>query len=338
MRVKYLVLINCLLFIFTSISCQKVNERNISSKEVNFANSNGKMVNNFNDKQIVIDWLYLHDQNLKSKEKKILEELIIGLNFNAMCVGKRNNGESIVTIPINNSIRKDLNSKSSHLNLSEKSILNLIIIQNTSGKLRWASIISFLPKRLKITNELSIETIQNLINGEKVLNDGIYKFIDIKGKLQYIIEYKDKRLFSFSRSLKGKNAKTSENATSSLNCIDWILETTIYYSDGSTEHSSEYQFTTCEDDTEQNGDGGSGGGNNDFEPVYPEDPNDHEITISGSFETYETDLVDEDFKLPSDTEIEYDSDGGAITPTSFASSLIYNHSWNYPKHYWTNLD
>lgn len=216
------------------------------------------------------------------------------------------------------------------MKLDEKSILNLLIVQSSSGKLRWSSVISYLPEDGISQSQLSKKTVQNIINGEQVSDNGMFKFIDLKGNLQYQIEYRSGKLHSFGKPARQDLAqiKKSKSTAASEGCIDWYLVTTYYYSDGSTSVESEYLFTTCDQDSDGGGGGGDGGENPD-----PEEPNDQEITVSGSSNISESDYQPEDFELPVETdnpqEMDLDENGNPLPPVSNPSPLVYYHTWTY---------
>jgi hypothetical protein len=322
-------------------SCQKKAIEDISpSKLVSSSSLKQKMVTSSAEKQILIDWLNLHDNGLKDTEKKILEEITSNLDYGSLSVENRKNGENIIVIPINNSVKTQLNSHANYLKLDRKSILNLIIVQNSTGKLRWSSIISYLPEDGMNQSQLSKKTVQNVINGERVSDDGIYKFIDLKGNLKYQIKYKNGKLYSFGKPVREDltKANKSKNTAARGGCTAWYLVTTYYYDDGSTSQTEEYLFTTCDQDTDEGGGGGGGGGGdgeNPQDPQDPEEPNDQEITVSGSFDTFENDYQPEDYPLPVETdvpgEMDLDENGNPYPPVAFPTPVTYSHTWLYTR-------
>lgn len=345
-----LIVLFCALLLVT-FSCQKeANDGNLSDELVSLGSLQRKMVKSSAEKQIVVDWLDLHGQNTTKTKSKMLEEIMHNLNYGSLSVENRKNGESIIIIPINNSVRSQLTARASYLKLDQKSIFNLIIIQNSRGELRWSSIVSYIPEDGMNKLQVSKNTIQNIINGERVSDDGMYKFLDLKGNLLYQIGYKNGRLISFGKPVRedlaklskskntAKTAATTASAASS-NCSAYFLIETTYYPDGSSNREETYLFTLCEDeddeDTGSDGGGGGGGssGGNDEVPADPEQPNDQEITVSGSFETYEDNFEPEDYAMPEETDIpeetDLDENGNPYPPSPYVPRVTYNHTWSY---------
>lgn len=291
-------------------------------------------------KDLLIEWLNSHDRGLNPLQKKIFENIKGHLQFNSLNIEKRNNGENLIIIPIDTEVRTLLSANANYLQLDDKTIFNLMIVQNGSGKLRWSSIIAYLPKSGVMLKQLPRETIQHIINGENVGEDGIYKFINLKGRLQYAIHYEKGRLTAVGKPIredalsKDNSKKITSIKTASTNCVAWYEVTTWYYSDGHSEVTEEYLFTTCNEDTEGGGGGGGGGGGDDpQDPDDPEDPNDQEIVVSGADEEidYSYNLGDQHQPVQSDNpaEQERDADGNLIIPPIMPYPLTYRYPWNY---------
>ncbi|MFW0714395.1 hypothetical protein [Pedobacter sp. N23S346] len=326
------------LFLLTfTISCQKKEVLNDSSTKLFSSKSlSQKMVTSGADKQVPIEWLRLHDRYLKGINKQNFEEIIRNLDYSLLYNENRKNGENLIIIPINNLVIKQLNINKDYLKLDERTILNLMIVQGRNGKLRWSSIIAYLPADGVKRTQLSRKTIQNIINGEKVSDDGMFKFIDLKGNLKYQMSYKSGKLHSVGIPKTNlKNISYNQgNSSARSHCLNWFLDTIYYYADGSTEQTSEYLFTTCDDQNLPGGGGGGGSGENP-EPEEPEDeteePNDQDIIVSGSSQSYESEFVDEDIAIdpPQESEVEVDENGNTIIPVPAALPVLYIHSWSY---------
>jgi hypothetical protein len=323
--------------VLSMFSCQKQQIEDVYSGNLfSSASLSQKMVTNSSGRQILSEWLSLHERNLKDKGKKILKEITSNLDYASLWIENRKNGENLIIIPINRSVSSQLNLLTSYLKLDEKSIFNLVIVQNRSGKLRWSSIISYLPEDGVDRSQVSEKTIQNIINGEHVVDNGMYKFIDLKGNLQYQVRYKNGKLYSFGKPVREDltNAHKSKNTAARGGCLAWYLITTYYYADGSSSQTKEYLFTTCDEDSDEGGGGGGGtGGDIPQDPEEPEEPNDQEITVSGSFDAYETDVQPEDYQIPEEIDIpeqmDLDENGNPYPPVPFAPPVKYSHTWLY---------
>lgn len=339
MKQKFKI-ISCFLFILVLsivFSCQKKAIEDISSDKL-FSSSSlkQKMVTSGADKQILSEWLSLHKRSLKETDTKVFEEITSNLNYGSLSVENRKNGDNIIIIPVNNSVTAQFNSHKSYLKLEQKNLLILIIVQGSNGKFKWSSIISYLPEDGKNQGELTKKTVQNIINGEQVADDGLYKFIDLKGNLQYQLTYKNGKLNSFGKPVREDLIKANKrkNTAARGGCFAWYLITTYYYPDGSSSQTEEYLFTTCDQDSDEGGGGGGGDSPEDpQDPEEPEEPNDQEITVSGTFETFETDVQPEDYQTPEETDIpeqmDLDENGNPYPPVPFAPPVKYSHTWFY---------
>lgn len=305
MKKKYNVFLFALLatFLTSIISCRK---QELNGDPTGYSkNKNGKSTNSITEKEVIADWLEDHKQSLNPDEVKTLEVVSSNLSYNDLHVEARKNGENIIIIPINDAVKEHLNNNAKYLKLDESSTLNLIIVQSKEGKLRWSSIVAFLPKNGQ-KRTLSEKTIQNIINNEPVADDGMFKFIDLRGRLSYQLEYKKGKLYSWGspfsedelpkkegQSPVKKNNKTSLSSTT---CVAYFLITTYFYDDGSTSQTEEYLFTVCSEAPDGGGSGG-GGGNPQPEGLDPEDPNDMEVETSGTIHL-QLPLTNDDYAIP----------------------------------------
>lgn len=255
-----------------------------------------KQLMNVKEKQRIKDWIVTHDVR-NNKDKQTLELVDKNLNYDEITIETRENGENIIIVPIKESIKGYLNLHAEYLKLDESSILNLMIVQNKEGKLRWSSIVSYLPTDGKRHSSLSERTLQNILNHEPVADEGMFKFIDLKGRLHQQIGYKNGKLSSWStitnreevEKLMAKEAKKKVIATVKKNnqpalknfplpedCVDFFLVTTFYDGEGGTYEEWEYLYTECDGDT--------GGGEG-----IPEEPDDLEVETEEGFTIYPVD-------------------------------------------------
>lgn len=297
MKLKLKIQILSLAFLACLLSCQK-NDL-FSNLESESQKIFGVGQQSF-EKQDLVNWVDAHKINSTVEETSILKSLAQNLDYDNLILEKRNNGDNIIIIPL-------VSEKG--LKLDDNSINNLMIIQSSTGKFKWSKIVSFLPSSDNAQNRLASGTLQSILNNAPVNQSGLFKFLDLKGRLSYQIEYKNGKIASFGQIMKKtnlpKNLKSSSKANSTISsssehCTDYYLVTTIYYSDGTSETTSEYMFTLC-DNGEPGDDSGGGGG----EGTGPEEDNDQAITINGSFEETETVYDNDDYA---------EGDSGGISP------------------------
>ena len=210
------------IFIGSFVSCRKEVEE---ESPLSSYNLNKKMTTDFSSKQNIPDWLENHKENYNTKDIKSLDAVIKSLDYSNLRVEKRDNGEDIIIIALNEIIKKDLNLVASHLKFEENAILNLIIVKSKEGKLRWSSIMSFLPAENKKQLKLSDKTVQNILNNDLVDDSGIFTFINLKGNILYKTEYKNGKRFSYSRPTKAEDMsseikRVSKSGTKNSMSID----------------------------------------------------------------------------------------------------------------------
>lgn len=327
------------LSIFVISSCRKESLENISSDLKPFSTKTEKtmMVKNRSDAPIIAEWLGLHEPSLKESEKKVFNEIIRTLDYSKLHIETRKNGDNLIVIPIDNSVRESLNGNANYLKFDNNTIFNLLIVQSKSGKLRWSTLIGYNAEEGSNKSSLTEKTIQNILNGESISDDGLYKFVNVKGRLQYQLTFKKGKLNSSAAPVredhleKNKSRKSSGVAARGR-CFAYYLVTTIYYSDGQTERWEDYLYTECDQEETEDGGGGGGGENNE---ENPEEPNDHEITVYGSEDVWETTYAAEDYQIPIPTdnpaEIDFDENGNPYPPVSSPMFIKYKHTWHYVK-------
>ncbi len=269
----------------------------------------------------IAGWLDDHKPALNSSTDKTTLDLINkNLDYSNITVGSRNNGDSIIIIPMNDAVK-------TRLELDTKSLLNLMIVQSKTRKFRWSTIVSFVPENGNAPSKLSDKTIQNILNNEPVVDNGMFKFFNLKGKLLYQIEYKNGKIHSAGTVVKGSQLakrpnnyipKTSLVDGGGSNCIDWYLAVTTYDEWGNVIGFYEtYLFTTCEE--------GNGGGGSD--PFPPEEPIDQEIVISGVDVEYETEFSEDDYAIDVEDENAIDM---SLIPYAPAIRYDFPYDIRYP--------
>ena len=314
---RKILLLHLLPFFTFIISCRKeifIEESLSYSKK-----KSGKQLLDLKEKQVIKDWLVDHGRNLKSESMNKLEFISNNLNYDDITIEARNNGEDIIIIPIKDSIKEYFNLKEKYLKLDENSILNLMIVRSEKGKLRWSYIVSFHPLGGKKQSKLSVGTLQNILNNKRVEDEGMFKLINLNGKLSHQFEYKQGKISSSGtliskrellkirdQFLKKDNRLSLKNAPLPEDCEDFYLVTTYYDGQGGTYEDWEYLYTEC--------DGEEGGGNNNGEQEFEEDP---DIEI----------MTDEEFtsSVVSYTDFDIISNPISLAPVGTVEPVVVRH-------------
>lgn len=306
---KFLLLLLTTFLLF-NVSCRK---EIIPENVTTFSKSmSGKKLTSISEKQAIKDWLVEHDKNLNSKDKQTRELVSNNLNYDDITIESRKNGEEILIVPIKEPVKDHLNLNAKYLKLDANSLLNYVIVRSKEGKLRWSAIVCFLPDNDKRQETLLSKTIENMINVEPVQDEGMFKFLDIKGKLLYQLEYKGGKMTSFgsviqrqkaevekliaqqakkkgSPIVKKNNQPTINNYPLPEDCEDFFLVTTYYDGEGGTYEEWEYLYTICDGES-----GGGGGGGGETNP--PEEEIDMAISIGGQVQI-EADYEEDDYAI-----------------------------------------
>lgn len=277
------------------------------------ATSDVKKISPLAVKKETISWIDLHIAASQS-ESQSYNLLKQNLNYEEAHVQKRKNGEEVLVIPVNNTMREKLK-------LNANYALKMITVKK-NGKPRWSMIVAFLAGDGKTKGMLQDKSIKGIVNNERLEEDGLYKFFDLKGRLLYQVSYKGKKITSYgSVQTKDKSSPSGNGKVMSIggkgrgnnaqmllpeqeDCTDWYLLTTYYDEYGNPEYQTlEYQFTTCD------GGGGNGGGD-----TPPEDPIDVELTQEFNSTVSYTDFKPLDYRLPN----------GNLSATPEGTPLIYD--------------
>ncbi|WP_113636828.1 hypothetical protein [Nubsella zeaxanthinifaciens] len=281
------ILMTLLIIAVLLLGCKKERANDVSMPSVNISK---------NVKSEILNWIDLHKAQGNSQIKS-LSLIKSNLDFENVIFEKRNNGEDIIIIPVEQKVK-------GHLKIQGDYTLKLVAVKNRA-KFRWAMIVAYSAENRKPAL-LDERTIKSIINNDVIENDGTYKFYDIKGMLLYQTTYKNKKIISYSsvrkksdlevgsKSLKGASqARVMEDQE----CIDWYLVTVYYDENGMvTGQTEEYLFTTCEN-TEGGGDGdGDGGGEGGGGGL--EEPIDVEVTQVFELRAWFSDFDDDDYQIP----------------------------------------
>ena len=280
-----------LLFTLITSSCRK--DKVPESEEV-YLNTNTETATGLT-RQEISTWIDEHKTGLNSDKITNIELLEQNLEFGKAKTEKRNNGDNLIIIPIRDTFLE-------RKNLNKNFLLNLLLVQNEAGKLKWATIICFLPANEKKIIGLSSSSIRNVLNNQPVEDAGMYKFLNLNGHLLYQQEYRDKKIVSWGRfAAKNNNQDKNNNNTKIVNstCTDWYLVTTIYYADGTTSVTEEYVGSSCDGCDNSMymslcpSDGGSG----------PEMPIDQELGKEAIIHNSETDYTNDDMEITPSADI-----------------------------------
>jgi len=269
-------------------------------------------------KEKIDGWLLTHKI---PTAKTLLNASIVHeqLKYDELNIELRTNGDRIIIIPLEDVINEKLKVNKSH-------ILNLIIVQSPKKKLKWSMIMDFLPEGGKLQNNLKEKTTQNLLNNQKVKDNGEYKFFDLKGNFLYQLKYKDNKLSSYgSRRRKQKNdgklSSRSENR-----CWSWYYVTTYFNEFGGVDHQDwTYLYTECEEDTDDH-DGGGGGGNGGgpSDPDPEEEEIDVQIPASFNYTPQAGNYDPDDYEIPEGFPVEYDDYGGPLPVVGVPKRVQFN--------------
>lgn len=282
MKNLYLILFLSVLLFLSSLltSCRKENP---DKNQEYLKNNNETAITSILQK--LHNWLDKHKTGISADKISNIELLKQNLDISGSTIQKRNNGDNLIIIPI----------KASALikeGFDKNYILNLLVVQNNAGSIKWGTIVGFLPAGSKKMASLSPNTLQNIVNNKPVDDSGMFKFLNVAGTLLYQLEYKNHKLYSWGRPVQN-NAGSETNTTDGtikVNsvCINWYLVTTYYNDDGSTTVTKDYLWTTCDGE----GSGGSDGGGGDGGTT--QEHNDQIIAERGADYSGETDYTDYD--------------------------------------------
>ncbi|MBN8665476.1 MAG: hypothetical protein J0L83_12910 [Chitinophagales bacterium] len=157
------------------------------------------------------------------------------------------------------------------LGITNNSVSNLIIIFDKNDKLLSGYISVFYPEKEESLNNISSLSVQknllDIFNNKKPSLNGEYKTFGLGLNLISEIKVKDGKVISAGYVSNKSKKNTNKNyETTTINCTDWYLITTYYYSDGTSFETETYLGRTCtnsqnqEVENPQDDQGGGGGG------------------------------------------------------------------------------
>jgi hypothetical protein len=227
--------------------------------------------------------LWLENQKAPSQPNKAanIETLKNNLEFSRSWTEESHDGEQILIVPINEKFRTERN-------IDNKSILNLVILKDNSGKIRRANIVMYYPKNPTQGN-LPRNTFYAIYNTAEPSANGEFRFLSVTGRSLYRLNYENERLRSAGHIQSKSIISARSNDISIVTCTDWYLVTTYYDADGNiVDQTSEFLHRTCSgcDDGMNEGhcqdDPGSGGGTTDVGTDY-----EYEVARSMSWKVFE---------------------------------------------------
>lgn len=122
----------------------------------------------------------------------------------------------------------------------------MILVLKSSIDIKTGNVVLFVPSGNQKQNILLPKNTFSQVFSYKDLDfDGTFKVLSSTGRFIYQIEYKDKKLNSYS-IIKPSSNELRSNRTNS-DCVDWWLVTTYHYPDGSSYTTREYVGKTCGD-------------------------------------------------------------------------------------------
>jgi hypothetical protein len=179
---------------------------------------------------------WLMKQKTSKNSDKNIDILSENLDYSNFKIHKEINKCDLLIV----SIKENLKSAKK---LRHNSTLKLLLTLDKSGEIISANIVYYVPTKPETNDDLLLpEAIPNIFANKPVLNEGMFNFLSITGKLLYKFQYKNGNLYSDGFI---KTKTENDNHTQLSTCMDWYLITTYYYSDGSSSQTSEYLGRTC---------------------------------------------------------------------------------------------
>jgi hypothetical protein len=176
------------------------------------------------------------------------------LDFSEVSILPKDSRWDLLIIPV----RSPMNGT---LKLDKTVTLHLLLVMDKAGKIKSGNIIGFSPSDKGKNAAVSPVVLQSFYSNKPVTEDGMYIVFGVAGRKLFQLTYKNKKLTSVGvlQSDKKDKSKVVDG------CTDWYLVTTYYYADGSSDSTSEYVGTTCNDAEDLPSDGGGGGDTNTTE-------------------------------------------------------------------------
>ncbi len=275
----------------------------------------------------VINWLTAQNSPTNQAQNEKLKELEKALNFSGLRIEIRNEKEQLIIVPVNATFTTIDNK-------DKNPITHLVLSLSTNGSITKGNVIQFVPKNEKIRT-LPENTFAKVFTYKNIETDGQFTVLNLLSNYLYDLTFEKGKL-SRVRETSKKPKEGSTQRTSELTCIDWWLETTYYWDDGSITKETTYLTRTCDEcgTIGPNGqatpcnslDGGSGGGGINIEYEYAaKKPQTWEVAKSNY--NYWRVLSTEEF---SGTKIAGETQGGHFTSITHKKSFLEygtGYSW-----------
>lgn len=151
-------------------------------------------------------------------------------------------GEKLIIVPIANGFKMNTNS-------DKNADHYLLLFENKNKEVYKGNIVQFVPENSQ-QRSLPKNTLSRLWNAEDVNVNGTFTVLTIFDKHLYASTFKEGKRTKYAKLEKGSNDDNSvvsndRAATDGDNCVIWYLETTTYYTDGTSETSKEYLGMSC---------------------------------------------------------------------------------------------
>jgi hypothetical protein len=253
-RKMLLYLITAITFIagsFIFYACKKENHSNPTTNSLTHLSVDVPM------------WLEKKESLSQPINAKNIESLKLNLDFTKISLEKLNKDQSIAIIPIRKAFNKEHN-------INESVLCYLLATLNNSQEITYGEIALYYPEKDHAVNSLPENTFSRIFTSENITLSGKFRFLSVKGGWIYNIDYKNGKLIS-GGVVKWKDdahQSISNGKDNSIHCVVYYLETTFFFSDGTTQVTDDYLGTVCTDDGCssdyegfcQPGEGGSTGG------------------------------------------------------------------------------
>ena len=126
----------------------------------------------------VNQWLESQKATANDHKASVLEAVKNNLAFDAMRFEKLNDSENLIIVPIKSAFQSEVNKDKALIN-------NLLLIENSAGKIRKGNIVEFISKHDPDLKALPANTFHKFYNEENIAVDGRFVFLNMNDKLLY---------------------------------------------------------------------------------------------------------------------------------------------------------
>lgn len=229
-----------------SLSCRKDNNKGFLENQLE-----GK----------ISQWLKTESERSTPGKRIKIESLGKNLIFSKLTVSRLNDADQLIVIPIDAAF-KTINNRG-------KLCYNVLLVTTTNnGQIKNGNIVQLTDSEAG-TGNIDANDLSAIFNNNEVNLTGKVRVLTITDRYLYELNYRNKRLYSFSKMSPKHSVSSSLTETE---CIDWFIVTTITYPDGTTFTTEEFIGRTCGstgcipvdptveiEDCEGSGNGGGGG-------------------------------------------------------------------------------